>query len=56
MRHSNLNSIYNDLINGLDIAKNSANIVFEISEDPERMYIFVTYPDGITKQYSAIRR
>jgi len=55
-RHPDLNLIYNDLINGLNRAKNSANIVFEISEDPERMYIFVTYPDGITKQYSAIRR
>jgi len=54
-RHPDLNLIYNDLINGLNRAKNSAGIVFEISEDPERMYIFVTYPDGRTEQYSAVR-
>ena len=53
-RHPNLNLIYNDLINGLDRAKNNTDIVFEIGEYLERMYIFVTYPDGKTESYCQI--
>ena len=55
IRHPDLNVIYNDLLNELNYVKNNPNAIFEIDEYPERMYIFITYSSGESKQYSAVR-
>lgn len=52
--HPDLNIICQELNSGLNQAFNS-ELPFGISEYSERMYIFITYPDGNTKKYTAVR-
>lgn len=52
-RHPDLQEIYSDLAEALAFVKENENAVFEISEFLERAYIFITYPNGNTRQYTA---
>jgi hypothetical protein len=52
-RQPDLNRIYSDLDSALTYVMNNENAEFEINEYLERNYIFVTYPDGKTLQYTA---
>ncbi|HNZ28075.1 MAG TPA: hypothetical protein PK385_04350 [Spirochaetota bacterium] len=49
-----IKDIINDFNNGLNTAK-SSDADFYINEYQERDYIFVTFPNGETKQYTAKR-
>ncbi len=53
-RHPKLTDIVNKLQNGLQTAKNS-DADFQISEYCERNYIFVTYPNSESEQYTGSR-
>ena len=53
-RHPDLNVIHQDLNAGLSQAVNS-ELPFGINEYHERTYIFITYPNGDIKQYTANR-
>ena len=53
-RHPDINIIHQDLDSGLNQAINS-DFPFGINEYLERAYIFVTYPNGETAQYTATR-
>ncbi|MFA6062858.1 MAG: hypothetical protein WC736_09680 [Gallionella sp.] len=53
-RHPDLDRIVTNLKSGLQAAKDT-DADFQINEYSERTYLFVTYPDGKTEQYTGAR-
>ncbi len=53
-RHPDLGEIMTNLKTGLQAAKDT-DADFQINEYSEREYLFVTYPDGKTEQYTGSR-
>jgi len=52
-RQPNLDDIYEDLKNTLELVMNEEDSYFKINEYLERNYVFITYPDGRIAQYTA---
>lgn len=53
-REPSLSTIQKDLNAGLSQVVNG-NVDIEFSEYPERSYLFIKYPNGVTKQYTATK-
>lgn len=53
-RHPNIDIIESRLLQGLTTAKET-DAPLQINEYEERFYLFVTYPDGTTEQYTGSR-
>ena len=55
IREPDIDRIYENLSNALEFVKTNEEANIKIHEYLERMYIFITYPDGKTIQYTANR-
>ncbi len=55
-RNKSIEQIKKDLENALKKVKGDENSDISIREDLKRFYIHITFPDGITKQYSASKQ
>jgi len=54
LRHPDLDQIVSNLKSGIQTAKET-DAYFQINEYHDRTYLFVTYPDGTTEQYTGSR-